>query len=166
MKIAIDVFYKENSAKIVAVVFEKWEDEFPQKIVIKEIEPIYPYIPGEFYKRELPCLVEILLDFDIDNIDVIIIDGYVYLDDASKPGLGAYLYEYLNKNIPVIGVAKTTFHLNIKSVKDVYRGKSQKPLYVTSIGIDLDDAANHIQNMYGEHRMPYLLKLVDTETKK
>ena len=72
----------------------------------------------------MPCLVDIISDFDINNIDVIIIDGYVYLDDAGKPGLGICLYEYFNKMIPIIGVAKTSFHLNIKYVKDVVRAKA------------------------------------------
>ncbi len=38
-----------------------------------------------------------------------VIDGYVWLDDQGKKGLGARLYDALDAQIPVIGVAKTLF---------------------------------------------------------
>jgi deoxyribonuclease V len=166
MKIAIDVFYKDDTAKIVAAVFDHWPDQSPKEIVIKNKTPVAAYISGEFYKRELPCLSEIIADFELNEIDVIIIDGYVYLDNDGKPGLGAYLYEHLKGLGPVIGVAKTSFANNTKYVTEVCRGKSQQPLYITAIGVELNSAAQHIKSMYGEYRMPHILKLIDTETKK
>jgi deoxyribonuclease V len=166
MKLAIDVFYQEDAAKIVAAVFNQWPDQAPEKIVVKYKSPIAAYTPGAFYKRELPCLTDIIEDFNLNEVDVIIIDGYVYLDDDGKPGLGAHLYEHLKGAVPVIGIAKTSFHLNIKHVKEVYRGASKQPLYVTAIGTDLFQAAQDIKNMYGEYRMPQILKLIDTETKR
>jgi deoxyribonuclease V len=166
MKVAIDVFYKEETAKIVTAIFDNWFDELPQKIIVKNKTPVSAYIPGEFYKRELPCLVDAISDLNIEEIEVIIIDGYVYLDNMEKPGLGFYLYEYLGGKLPVIGVAKNPFHLNTKYVKNVYRGKSSQPLYVTSVGTDLNKAAEDITSMWGQYRMPNILKLIDTETKK
>jgi len=166
MKIAIDVFYRNDIAKIVAATFNNWHDRSPTEIVIKHKMSIIEYIPGEFYKKELPCLTEIIANFDLNEIDVIIIDGYVYLNDDGNPGLGAYLYEYLKQKVSVIGVAKTPFHNNTKHVKEVYRGKSQQPLYITAIGTDLGQAAKDVKSMYGEFRMPQILKLIDTETKK
>jgi len=75
--------------------------------------------------------------------------------------LGAYLYEALGEEIPVIGVAKKNFLSNTKNVREVLRGESQKPLYVSSMGIDIDQAAEKIRNMKGEYRFPKMLKLVD-----
>jgi deoxyinosine 3'endonuclease (endonuclease V) len=96
---------------------------------------------------------------------LIIIDGYVFLDDNQKAGLGYHLYKSLEDDIPVIGVAKTAFKDNKALVAEVYRGISRKPLFVTSIGIELKDAAENIRNMHGGFRMPGLLKLLDTHTK-
>jgi len=166
MKVAIDVYYQENSAKIVAATFNQWFDPLPEKIIIKYKSPVEEYTPGAFYKRELPCLIEVLKDFNLSKIDVIVIDGYVYLNDEGKPGLGAHLYEYFKGTIPIIGVAKTSFHNNTTHVKEVYRGTSKQPLYVTAIGTDLCQAEQHIRSMDGEHRMPHILKLIDTETKR
>jgi deoxyribonuclease V len=166
MKVAIDVYYQENSAKIVAATFNEWIDPLPEQVIIKHKNPVAEYTPGAFYKRELPCLIEVLKDFDLSKIDVVIIDGYVYLDDEGKPGLGAHLYEHLKGIVPIIGVAKTSFHNNTKHVKEVCRGTSKQPLYVTAIGTGLCEAEQHIKSMYGEHRMPHILKLMDTETKR
>jgi deoxyribonuclease V len=49
---------------------------------------------------------------------------------------------------------------------EVFRGQSINPLYVSSIGIDIDQAAQNIQNMFGNYRIPTLLKHLDTLTKK
>ena len=94
-------------------------------------------------------------------------DGYVYLDDNNKSGLGHYLYESLNQKIPIIGVAKTAFHGNHSSdvVCEVARGKSTKPLYVTSVGIPVKTASEYIKQMHGEYRFPTLLGLLDQHTK-
>jgi deoxyinosine 3'endonuclease (endonuclease V) len=103
---------------------------------------------------------------DLTKIELIIIDGYVYLDDLGKPGLGARLYEKLGNRIPVVGVAKTSFADNLKNVREVLRGESAKPLFVSAIGIDLDEAAQHIKHMHGSYRIPALLKRLDLITKK
>ena len=71
------------------------------------------------------------------------------------------MYEALNEKIPVIGVAKNNF-AKIDALKvPVLRGDSKKPLYITSKGIDLEQAASYIQEMHGEYRFPTLLKEVD-----
>jgi len=74
-----------------------------------------------------------------------------------KGGLGYHLYKSLGNEIPVIGVAKTSFKDNNAFVIDILRGKSKNPLFITSIGIDSEDAAECIKKMHGEFRMPTLL---------
>lgn len=165
MLLAIDAYYIENSAKTVGVLFENWQDSLPSQIVIAYKHDVEPYQAGQFYQRELPCIVDLLEQVDLSTLSAVIIDGYVYLDNEGKIGLGGYLYQHLKQQIPVIGVAKKPFHDNTKNVAEVLRGKSKQPLYVTAAGLSLTDAAEHIRTMHGQHRMPTLLTLMDQQTK-
>ncbi|ETT54536.1 endonuclease V [Paenibacillus sp. FSL P4-0338] len=168
MIIAVDVYYEENQAKSVGVIFQGWEDSAPLDVIVSYTENPRAYEPGSFYKRELPCIRELLKLTDTNQIHTIVVDGYVYLDQERKPGLGHYVYTDFSGRIPVIGVAKNAFHDNDNEalVKKICRGTSAKPLYITSIGIEPDTAARHIQRMHGEYRFPYLLKLLDKHTKE
>ena len=89
----------------------------------------------------------------------------MYLDNDKKKGLGAYLYDYYQNKTAVIGVAKNNFKENSISAK-VIRGNSKKPLYITSIGIEQDVAADMIKKMHGDYRLPTLLKKVDSICRK
>ena len=161
MKIVIDVGYKDDNANISAVSFENWEDENPLDTKKVLLNNIAAYEPGQFYKRELPCLQEILSHYDLGKTEVVIVDGFVWLNSEKKKGLGAYLYEVLDKKIPVIGVAKRAFHGENKFCKTIERGESKNPLYVTAEGIEVENAAELIQKMHGEFRIPTILKKVD-----
>lgn len=86
-----------------------------------------------------------------------IIDGYI--DPGNKPGLGRHLWRTLGEKVIVIGVAKTFFK-GTETVK-VFRGRSRRPLYITSAGIDTFEAASLIEKMPGNFRIPDMLKLVD-----
>ena len=165
MKLIIDVAYQNNEAKVVGGFFEDWSDDVMLKQSSKIVENVQDYVSGEFYKRELPCILEFLKDVPLDEIELLIINGFIYLDDERKYGLGAYLYDSLDKKIPIIGAAKSRFYSNTKYVEEVFRGESKKPLYVSAIGIELPEAALLIANMYGKYRLPNLIKEVDTETK-
>lgn len=166
MILAFDTYYYDNKAKTVCIEFTEWNQEKDFKVHTEIIDNVSEYIPGEFYKRELPCILSLLNNIDLKLVDVIIVDGFVYLDDAKKYGLGGHLYEKLNKEIPIIGVAKTNFASIEKDKKPLLRGDSKKPLYVTAIGIDLEDAFQKIESMAGEFRMPTLLKEMDRLTKE
>lgn len=166
MILAIDVHYKETTAKAVGALIQNWEDAIAQQYIIKYIDEVEEYVPGAFYKRELPCILEIFKDVDLRSLSYIIIDGFVVLDDSGKPGLGAYVYESIQQQVPVIGVAKTNFHENEQHVIQVLRGASANPLYVTAVGTDVQQAAEHIKNMHGEFRLPTVLKEMDRITKE
>jgi len=166
MILATDVHYKDNTPKAVGALIAHWNDAVAQQHVIKYIDAVEEYVPGSFYKRELPCLLEIIKEVDLKDISYIFVDGFVVLDDLRKPGLGAYLYESLPVKVPVIGVAKTNFHQNMKYVIPVMRGTTERPLFVTAIGTDLQQAADYIQCMHGEYRLPTLLKQLDRITKE
>ncbi|MBX7227055.1 MAG: endonuclease V [Chitinophagales bacterium] len=166
MILAFDTYYYERSAKTVCLTFRQWTDEKPAQ-VFSEVKDIPDdYEPGAFYKRELPCIVSLLRQVPLDDIEAIIIDGFVVLDDAGKPGLGAHLFEYLQQKIPVIGVAKSNFAPIHQLKRAALRGDSQRPLYVTAIGTSVDDAAENIRMMYGKYRIPELLKLLDQQTRR
>jgi len=160
MILAIDVDYREDKAFIAGVLFQNWNDTKAKKIVTTILESIEPYQSGQFYKRELPCILALLEKIKETKLDCIVVDSYVYLGE-NKKGLGAYLYEALDKKIPIIGVAKSPFRDAPLESNYIYRGKSKKPLYITSIGIDQEEAKKYILQMYGDFRIPMLLKETD-----
>lgn len=164
MNLAIDVQYKESYAKAVGVLFD-WYDESPREIITTIVKEVAEYQSGQFYKRELPCILELLKEIDIQNLECIIVDGHVYIDNDKNFGLGGYLYESLGKELPIIGVAKKSFFNTDKVSFPVYRGVSENPLFVSSIGIDVEIAIDNIKNMHGEYRIPSLLKKLDGLTK-
>lgn len=160
--LALDAAYADGHATVAGVFFTDWEDGDALKTVHKRIEiGPHAYEPGQFYKRELPVLMALLCESPLP-VSTIIIDGYVWLNaNRDRPGLGARLHEALGNHVPIIGVAKTRFDGDTWS-KEVLRGESQAPLFVTSVGVPLIDAAAEIQRMHGAHRMPTLLKQTDS----
>jgi deoxyribonuclease V len=117
------------------------------------------YEPGAFYKRELPLLLSIISDLD-KPIEVIVIDGYVWLDANGLPGLGGHLFASLERRIPVVGIAKTRYHNDTWSIP-VLRGESRQPLFVTSAGTSAREAAECVRRMHGDYRIPTILSIVD-----
>lgn len=159
MIVAVDVYYQDKNALAAGVLFNDWGDCEPTDKLVAQISNIESYIPGEFYHRELPCILA-LLDQLNKLPDYIVVDGYVYLGENKKPGLGKYLYDALHGYTAVIGVAKTLF-FNTPSETAIYRGTSKRPLYVTSVGIADRLAKQYILKMCGDNRIPILLKIVD-----
>jgi deoxyribonuclease V len=159
---AIDVFYNDSArtGSGAAVVFEQWDDAEPLAEFTATFRDVEPYVPGQFFERELPCLLD-LLEKVREPLDVIIVDGFVCLGD--KPGLGMYLWESLERKVPVIGVAKNSFRY--ASPVEVLRGSSKWPLFVTAVGVDVSSAAESIHKSHGANRIPTLLKRVDRLTK-
>lgn len=155
---ALDVHYDEiaSSALAAAVVFRNWEDEEPLREYTVCCKGIAEYVPGQFFQRELPCLLAVLGVIQ-EPIQVVVIDGYVSLGD--KPGLGIHLWEALQRQKTVVGVAKTRFHS--ASAFELCRGSSKAPLFVTAVGIEFAEAAAKITAMAGPYRNPKLLKSVD-----
>ena len=116
-----------------------------------------PCQPGQFWRRELPPL-RAALD-GLDQMALLIIGGYADLDPDGRPGLGARARE--ESGVPVIGVAKSAFHGATHAIA-VRRGTSARPLYVTAAGMPRTDAADLIQHMAGQHRIPGALRRAGT----
>ena len=158
-----DTFYFEDKAQTTCLGINDWSDDEASFELTERIGDIQPYESGSFYKRELPCLKSILGKIKLNqNDDILVIDGFVRLDDNKKLGLGGYLFEYLEAKIPVIGVAKNNFATIDALKREITRGESAKPLFITAMGIDLDLASDCITSMHGEYRIPTILKLVDS----
>lgn len=159
MILATDVHYSDSTAVAAGVLFQNWSDAEPQEEYVCKIPSVESYESGSFYKRELPCILTLLQKYKL-TVDCIVIDGYVYLDNHSRPGLGKYLFDALGGTVTVVGVAKSSFP-GISTESEIVRGKSQNPLYVTSTG-NIDAAKSDILGMHGEFRLPTLLKRVDS----
>ncbi len=164
MFFAADVQYREDdTATAAGLLFGDWQAAEPARVILKDIAGVAPYEPGQFYKRELPCLLTVLedaLESASEPVDAIVVDGYVFLGPEQRPGLGMHLYEALTLKVPVIGVAKRSFAGTPEDCQ-VFRGGSETPLFVSAVGMALSAAKAHIQAMHGQHRIPTLLKRVD-----
>lgn len=156
---AVDACYGPDATAAAGITFRTWRDTEPVSEVVRILNAAVDYEPGQFWRRELPCVLSVINDLDAAP-SIVVVDGYVWLDDSKRKGLGAHLFEALQGRIPVIGVAKTPFGRS-KHAQCVFRGHSHKPLYVTVEGLPSPEAAAAIASMYGEHRIPALLKRVD-----
>lgn len=154
---AVDVHYPPDGGATAALVVA--DDPAYRRIVAERtvrLEDVEPYRPGAFFARELPALRAVLAGQD--PLDLLIVDGYVHLDPAGRPGLGAYGRDAFG--VPVIGVAKTAFRSATHAV-EVLRGQARRPLYVTAVGVPVADAVALVLAMAGGFRLPDALRRVD-----
>jgi deoxyribonuclease V len=155
--VAVDVHYLADSRARAAVVAAG-----DQRFTVTAfsgtalVEAGVAYRPGEFYQRELPPLRAVIPRSG--RLALIVVDGYVDLASAGRPGLGAHVHAEFG--VPVIGVAKTPFRTATHAAH-VLRGRSARPLYITAAGMPVADAAYLIEEMAGSFRMPDALKLAD-----
>ena len=165
--VCFDVYYYREYAKACCIVFKTEPEERVICQYCTKISPVNEYISGEFYKRELPCILAVLDEvkegIGLEKISLALVDGFVLLDKGKK-GLGAYLYEALKERLPVIGVAKTPYKGSESCLK-IYRGQSKNPLFISSMGIDIDSAARFVMGLGGKNRIPDMLKRVDRLTR-
>ncbi len=157
LSVAVDVHYLDDSTARVAVVAAV--DRRFAVIACTSTAAVAvaaPYRPGEFYRRELPPLRAVIPR--ARGLALIVVDGYVDLDAAGRPGLGAHVHAEFG--VPVIGVAKTPFRTATHAAQ-VFRGRSGRPLYVTAAGMPMADAARLVDEMAGSFRVPDALRLAD-----
>ena len=124
---------------------------------IAVVPGVEPYQPGRFYLRELPPLRAVL--DGLDQMALLIIDGYADLGRDGRPGLGARARDAFG--VPVVGVAKSAFRSATHAIP-VLRGASARPLYITAAGMPRTDAADLVRHMAGRHRLPNALRRVDS----
>lgn len=157
-----DVDYRADGTAVAAcVTVNDWAEGTPVGEYTVRVAEVQPYEPGQFYKRELPCLLAVLNTLP-ETPTVCVVDGYVWLGDETRPGLGAHLFTARGGTVPVVGVAKTRF-AGAGPVAEVLHGETEstRPLYVSTVGMPLSDAAAHVRRMHGPFRLPTLIKQVD-----
>ena len=159
MNIILDVHYSGKRALVAGVQFQHWTDSQPQSTVTAVHPVSADYTPGQLFKRELPCLLAVLQN-EPEAFETVIVDVYAHLQPPLEKGLGAHLADRLPYPAIIIGVAKTAFKLS-RRVEPVYRGRSKKPLFVSSLGLPIREAAQRIKQMDGKYRIPTLIKLAD-----
>jgi deoxyribonuclease V len=116
-----------------------------------------PYRPGEFYLRELAPLRAVLVD--LDELGLLVADGYADLDPGGRPGLGGRAHAEFS--IPVIRVARSPFRMATHAVP-VLHGSSARPLFVTAAGMTAADAADLVRDMADRYWLPDALRRADT----
>lgn len=151
----LDVDYQATSVTAACVGFDAWSDALARiELVIRTPGPPAAYQPGAFYERELPYLLGLLER--MPPVELVIVDAYVWLA-PEQPGLGKRLHDV--RDNAVIGVAKTRY-AGADAI-EIRRGDSDRPLYVTAVGIDPSLAARHIETMHGIYRVPTLIRRAD-----
>ena len=159
MILAVDVQYGENRAVVAGVEFAQWGADAADRELVSFVDGVAQYEPGQFYRRELPCILRLMDEHEL-RPEFLVIDGLVYLDGFSRAGLGRHLFDALDGRVPVIGVAKKRF-AGLGAQYELYRGSSGRPLFVTAAGIDVGLAKGFIGEMHGRYRLPTLLKRAD-----
>ena len=155
----VDVQYEGEGARAACVTARSWDDATARDEWTVEVPQVAEYRPGFFFERELPCILAVL-ERAPAKPSIIVVDGYVVLDAQGRPGLGAHLFEHLGKRTPVVGIAKRSFAGSEFAMR-VVRGSSKDPLFITALGISDAEAAQHVQQMHGPHRIPTLCTRVD-----
>jgi len=155
---AVDVHYDDTGgAKAALVVCSDLVFSTVKSEHVTDIPQTSPYVPGELFKRELPCIRAVLALGP--PLELLVIDGYATLDTHGRPGLGAHAANALD--LPVIGVAKTPFRTATHAA-EVIRGAATRPLYVTAAGgLEIVEAARIVAEMAGPNRIPTVLARVD-----
>ncbi|MCB1050722.1 MAG: endonuclease V [Acidobacteria bacterium] len=158
MILLTDVYYRDQGGLAAGIVLNSWDSNDFTNRYSAWCSPVADYEPGSFFKRELPCLLQLIAQVPM-SFDLIVVDGHVWLHEG-KPGLGAHLHQALGAAYPIIGIAKSAFARTDQTVA-VCRGTSQRPLYVSSIGIPVETAMSGLLEMVGAHRKPDALTAVD-----
>jgi deoxyribonuclease V len=156
--LALDVQYSPSLAFLGGVLFARNSDPGGVEFCLRE-EIHSNYLSGEFYRRELPVLLSAINALP-SLPKLVLIDGYVWLGLSKTPGLGSRLYQALGERVPIIGVAKTRF-FGTPTEAELLRGRSVRPLFVTTCGIPHSEALSFVAQMSGRWRIPTILARVD-----
>ena len=197
-KVYIDVYYYTDKttgkeyARTVAGIFFDYTDKKFEEIVITRTDNIAEYESGNFYKRELPPILDVLDEIYRKGykLDTIIVDGYVHMceDDGKTyhPGLGKRLADALVgtnlEGIDIVGIAKHHYAFLHPDTVVEYEGTPtfigeipantklpKKAMYITSNTDRTFLYASDIiamEKVQKGSKFSKLFTLVDQETKK
>ncbi len=63
MILAVDVDYRIDNAIVAGITFSGWSDEAPDRVIYSRIINVVGYQSGQFYRREMPCILKLLNDY-------------------------------------------------------------------------------------------------------
>ena len=99
----VDTHYEKNSSRTAIVVFEDWNDSEPlHEHIHLEMHAAAEYVPGELFKRELPGILAVIMPFR-SILDTIVVDGYVWLNQVGRKGLGPFYTNHSNRGLGSLG---------------------------------------------------------------
>lgn len=172
MIIAFETYFYNGNSYTVGGVFETWADDTIKYFVTSKQE----YKDGEdAFSYDISCIMQCLSLVNIDNIDTIIINGFVWLSQDGKTtteGLGAKLNDAIiekygePKNI--VGISTKKHFVKIPNCYEVFRDEdNEHPLYVTCSN---PDYAEHysvlVTRMWGKYKMPTIFRLIQAKGSK
>lgn len=165
--LALDVAYKGSQYKGVGIVFSEWTQGEPSEVIEIKGRNNAPYIPGEFWKKEVPILKELCKN--LDQIKTIIVDGFLEVLDDRTEELNSSFYEHLMKELKgwkgqVIGIAKSDFGETGKKGYALRWERGGKPLWIQ--WKNGKDPTKNLKEMKGDKRLPDLLQFLDDKTKE
>ena len=81
----VDVDYRQDQALAAAVLFHGWTDATGCAELTQGVAAVQPYQPGQFFQRELPCLLAVLGRV-ARTLEVVVIrrDGTEFLEERAK----------------------------------------------------------------------------------
>ncbi len=91
------------------------------------------------------------------EVQVVVLDQYVWLDGTTRPGMGALLYQALDESVSVMGVAEEPCEDGNPEALGIARGHSARPLFVTSVGFPPPVVGKLVRAMHGRGRIPWAL---------
>lgn len=59
MILIVDFYYGDDNAHAAGIVIESWEGSVVAERLTAAVDGFPGYIPGKFYLRELPCIIEL-----------------------------------------------------------------------------------------------------------
>ena len=158
MKLAMHVHFEGEGAVVAAVAFDAWDAPEASKTWTTRIAQAPKAVRGEPDLREVPCLLQLLGEQGLKP-EVILFDGFVFVDAQETPGPGRHLHDGLGGLVPVIGISKKG-RPGLSAQYEVAREEETPPLVITSVGVDLGAAKARVRAMHGRKRVPTLMKLV------
>lgn len=155
----VDGAYRETTGCCAGVLFTDWPARACEREWTVTVPNVAPYVPGQFYRREMPGLLRLIAELPALP-QIVVVDAYAWLGGPEQPGMGARLREALGGRAAVVGVAKTKFR-GAGPARVVTRGRSASALYVSAAGMDLEEAAEGVRRMAGRGRLPLMIRKAD-----
>ena len=168
MILAFNTYFYDGYSYTVCGVFEAWTSERVKFYVMSRSVLTHD---GE---SDISCITKCMSYIDMSCVTSIIVYGFSWISDENGNQIAGFGKKVQNEvlrkyrhNISVIGISKSAPQFEIPSCREVLRGGSMSPLYITCTETEFTTHyAFHVKQMYGEKRMPDILKNVILKSHK